>query len=180
VFWQQRIGYRGRPLRIYKFRTMQASFDRSGTPIPESRRLSGLGHFLRKSRLDEIPQLINILAGNMSLVGPRPLLPIDQPKSMNIRLQVRPGLTGLAQINGGKLLTPEEKDALDEWYVRHGSFLLDLQIVLRTIWVMVRGDRRDETIIAAALAERAKWRSAAAAPVESGTDAGDDPHVRLA
>jgi lipopolysaccharide/colanic/teichoic acid biosynthesis glycosyltransferase len=156
VFWQQRIGYLGRPLYVYKFRTMQASFDRKGYAIADTERLSSIGHFLRKTRLDEIPQLLNILVGNMSLIGPRPLLPIDQPKTTNVRLQVRPGLTGLAQINGGKLLSPEEKEALDEWYVRHASLLLDIEIIFRTMWVIVRGDRRDEIAVSAALAEKNK------------------------
>ena len=88
------------------------------------------------------------------MVGPRPLLPIDQPKTASIRLQVRPGLTGLAQICGGKLISVEEKDALDEHYVEHASLFLDLEILLRTFWVMFRGDVRNEKVIAAALAEK--------------------------
>jgi lipopolysaccharide/colanic/teichoic acid biosynthesis glycosyltransferase len=154
VFWQQRVGRFGRPLHIYKFRTMRTPFDRKGHPVPDSERLSLLGQFLRESRLDEIPQLWNILTGEMSVVGPRPLLPIDQPDTYSMRLDVRPGLTGLAQINGGKLLSIEEKDAFDEHYVRHGSIFLDLCILARTLWVMLRGDRRNEAIIAAALAEK--------------------------
>jgi len=154
VFWQQRIGQFGRPLHLYKFRTMRSSFDRRGRPIPESERLSLLGRLLRRNRLDEIPQLINILKGSMSLIGPRPLLPVDQPKEIRYRLQVRPGITGLAQINGGTLLSPEEKDALDEWYVLHASVLLDAKIVLRTVWVIVRGERRNEPEIAKAIVNR--------------------------
>jgi Bacterial sugar transferase len=122
--------------------------------IPESERLSRLGRFLRAARLDEIPQLWNILSGTMSVVGPRPLLPVDQPKTFSLRLQVSPGLTGLAQISGGKLISVEEKAALDEYYVRHVSPLLDLKILLRTAWVMFRGDIRNEGVIAAALAEK--------------------------
>jgi lipopolysaccharide/colanic/teichoic acid biosynthesis glycosyltransferase len=154
VFWQQRVGRFGRPLHIYKFRTMRTPFDRTGHPVPESERLSLVGQLLRATRLDEIPQLCNILTGEMSVVGPRPLLPIDQPNSYSTRLDVRPGLTGLAQINGGKLLSIEEKDAFDEHYVRHGSIFLDFSILARTLWVMLRGDRRNEAIIAAALAEK--------------------------
>jgi lipopolysaccharide/colanic/teichoic acid biosynthesis glycosyltransferase len=154
VFWQQRIGHLGQPLRVYKFRTMRSSFDPEGNSVPESQRLSMLGRLLRSSRLDEIPQLFNVLVGNMSLIGPRPLLPVDQPKNTRLRLQVRPGLTGLAQINGGTSLSPEEKDALDEWYIRHASLLLDLKIILRTIWVLVHGNPRNDTQISEALAER--------------------------
>jgi lipopolysaccharide/colanic/teichoic acid biosynthesis glycosyltransferase len=154
VFWQQRLGRLGRPLHVYKFRTMKFPFDRKGQLIPEAKRLSSIGTFLRAARLDEIAQLWNILSGGMSVVGPRPLLPIDQPKTASIRLQVRPGLTGLAQICGGKLISVEEKDALDEHYVEHASLFLDLEILLRTFWVMFRGDVRNEKVIAAALAEK--------------------------
>ena len=154
VFWQQRVGRLGRSLHVYKFRTMKAPFDRAGAPIPEDRRLSWIGRFLRATRLDEIPQLWNIFTGGMSVVGPRPLLPVDQPKGFSVRLRVSPGLTGLAQICGGKNITVEEKDALDELYVKHNSLLLELKIMLLTAWVMVRGDRRNEPLIAAALAEK--------------------------
>jgi lipopolysaccharide/colanic/teichoic acid biosynthesis glycosyltransferase len=156
VFWQQRIGRLGKPLRIYKFRTMRAPFDRTGHPVSESKRLSLVGQSLRAARFDEIPQLWNILIGEMSVAGPRPLLPIDQPKTPSTRLYVRPGLTGLAQINGGKLLSIEEKDALDEHYIRQASIVFDLSILARTLWVMLRGDRRNEVIIASALAEKQK------------------------
>jgi lipopolysaccharide/colanic/teichoic acid biosynthesis glycosyltransferase len=154
VFWQQRVGRLGRPLHVYKFRTMRAPFDRKGNLVPESERLSRLGRFLRAARLDEIPQLWNILSGSMSVVGPRPLLPVDQPKTFSLRLQVTPGLTGLAQISGGKLISVEEKAALDEHYVRHASPFLDLKILLNTVWVMFSGDVRNEEVIAAALAEK--------------------------
>jgi lipopolysaccharide/colanic/teichoic acid biosynthesis glycosyltransferase len=90
----------------------------------------------------------------MSVVGPRPLLPVDQPKDTRLRLQVRPGLTGLAQINGGTSLSADEKSALDEWYIQHASLSLDIQIILRTIWIMVRGNPRNHTQISTALAER--------------------------
>ena len=154
VFWQQRVGRFGRPLYVYKFRTMRNSFNRNGQSIPESERLSLLGRLLRRNRLDEIPQLFNILTGGMSLIGPRPLLPVDQPKNIRLRLQVRPGLTGLAQINGGKLLTPDEKDALDEWYIKHAALLLDIKIIIATIWMIVRGERRNESTISMALADK--------------------------
>jgi lipopolysaccharide/colanic/teichoic acid biosynthesis glycosyltransferase len=156
VFWQQRLGRFGRPLHIYKFRTMRAPFDRKGHPVPDPNRLSLIGQFLRATRLDEIPQLWNILAGEMSVVGPRPLLPIDQPNTYSTRLDIRPGLTGLAQVSGGKLLSIDEKNAFDEHYVRRGSIFLDFSILARTLWVMLRGDRRNETIIAAVLADERK------------------------
>jgi lipopolysaccharide/colanic/teichoic acid biosynthesis glycosyltransferase len=154
VFWQQRLGRLGRPLHVHKFRTMRAPFDRNGRLVPESERLSLIGRFLRAARLDEIAQLWNILLGGMSVVGPRPLLPVDQPKTFSMRLQVSPGLTGLAQISGGKLISVEEKDALDEHYVQRASLFLDLNILVRTFWVMFRGDVRNEQVIAAALAEK--------------------------
>jgi lipopolysaccharide/colanic/teichoic acid biosynthesis glycosyltransferase len=154
VFWQQRLGYRGRPLRVYKFRTMRSSFDRKGQSVPKSERLSPLGGLLRSSHLDEIPQLFSILTGGMSLIGPRPLLPVDQPKDIRLRLHVRPGLTGLAQINGGTLLSAKEKDALDEWYIQHASLWLDIKILFQTMWVLIRGNPRNDAQISAALAER--------------------------
>jgi hypothetical protein len=90
----------------------------------------------------------------MSVVGPRPLLPIDQPKTSSTRLHVSPGLTGLAQISGGKLISVEEKDALDEHYVKHPSIFRDLCVLVQTAWVMFRGDKRNEAVIAEALAEK--------------------------
>ncbi len=147
LFWQQRIGYLGQPLFLYKFRTMAAPYDRNGNLVEPDSRISRLGLLLRKIRVDEIPQLINILTGHMSLIGPRPLLPVDQPENFKSRLQIRPGLTGLAQISGGKLLTPEEKDLLDDWYIRHANLGLDLTILWRTVWVILRGDRRNEGAI---------------------------------
>ena len=158
VFWQQRLGRYGRHLHMYKFRTMKAAFDCDGHPVETSKRLSKLGQFTRKNRLDEIPQLFNILTGDMSFIGPRPLLPVDQPKSANFRLQVRPGLTGLAQVNGATLLSPNEKSALDEWYIRHASLLLDIKILFRTVWVILRGEQRNETSIVAALSEQPRGK----------------------
>lgn len=154
VFWQQRIGYHGRPLHLYKFRTMRASFDRKGRLIDDSKRISSIGQLLRRTRLDEIPQLFNVLMGSMSLIGPRPLLPIDQPKTTSFRLQVRPGISGLAQVSGGKLLSAEEKNALDEWYIQKASVLLDVKILFLSALTLVRGDRRNEAFISMALAEK--------------------------
>jgi lipopolysaccharide/colanic/teichoic acid biosynthesis glycosyltransferase len=154
VFWQQRIGQHGRRFHLYKFRTMRSDFDRKSQPVPRSERLSVLGRLLRANHVDEIPQLFNVLAGDMSLVGPRPLLPVDQPLDAAARLQVRPGLTGLAQVNGGTSLSADEKNAVDEWYIRHASLWLDMKIMLRTFWVVVRDNPRNENLISTTFTER--------------------------
>jgi len=144
LFWQRRIGYRGEPFFLYKFRTLRAPFDRSGAPVSEERRASRVGALLARTRFDEIPQLFSVLAGEMSFVGPRPLLPIDQPRNSRRRFEALPGLTGWAQVHGGKLLNPEEKGLLDDWYVANASFWLDMRIVLKTIAIVLLGgaDRR--------------------------------------
>jgi len=95
---------------------------------------------VRRARLDELPQLLNVLVGDMSLVGPRPLLPRDQPPDPSVRLLIKPGLTGWAQVNGGKSLTAEKKNEYDEWYVRNASMLLDVRILWRTFGFIVRGE----------------------------------------
>ena len=141
-FWQQRMGVGSRRFLLYKFRTLRIPFDESGRKLSDDERLSPIGRFMRRSRLDELPQLLNILVGDMSLIRPRPLLPRDQPKNIEIRLMVRPGITGWAQVNGGILLTPDEKERLDEFYVRNASLWLDLRIVVMTALMFFRGDRR--------------------------------------
>jgi lipopolysaccharide/colanic/teichoic acid biosynthesis glycosyltransferase len=133
LFWQQRIGVRGRRFLLYKFRTMRAPFDQNGNVIPPEQRITRVGQLLRETSLDELPQLFNVLVGDMSLIGPRPLLPEDQPANSVVRLLVRPGITGWAQINGRKDLTPAEKEPLDEWYIRNGSLRLDIRIVCGTL-----------------------------------------------
>jgi lipopolysaccharide/colanic/teichoic acid biosynthesis glycosyltransferase len=145
-FWQQRMGAGGRSFLLYKFRTLRTPFDETGRKLSDEERLSPIGRFTRRSRLDELPQLLNILVGDMSLIGPRPLLPRDQPKNLAIRLMVRPGITGWAQVNGGVLLTPDEKEWLDEYYVRNASLWLDLRIVIMTALMFFRGDRRSELV----------------------------------
>jgi lipopolysaccharide/colanic/teichoic acid biosynthesis glycosyltransferase len=154
VFWQRRIGLRGREFQLYKFRTLRASFDREGHKVPKAHRLSRMGKRLRKMRLDEIPQLLNVFVGDMSLIGPRPLLLQDQPPNPSVRLMVRPGLTGWAQVNGGALLSAIEKDDLDAWYIRHASPWLDLRILWMTLVSLVRGDRRSEQVLAEARSDR--------------------------
>ena len=95
-----------------------------------------------------MPQLLNVLFGEMSLIGPRPLLPEDQPANMSIRLSVRPGISGWAQVNGGKLVTKEQKEELDEWYIRNASLWLDVRIVMMTIKVVLRGRVSSQEILA--------------------------------
>jgi lipopolysaccharide/colanic/teichoic acid biosynthesis glycosyltransferase len=155
LFWQQRVGQGGRTFLLQKIRTLQPPFDRRGRPVADAQRISPIGRFLRNTRLDEMPQLLNVLVGDMSLIGPRPLLPQDQPPNSAVRLTVRPGITGWAQVNGGNLLAPLEKYALDEWYIRNASVRLDLQIIVMTLQFMVRGERRSEQAIAAARALQA-------------------------
>jgi lipopolysaccharide/colanic/teichoic acid biosynthesis glycosyltransferase len=140
LFWQRRLGQSGQAFHIYKFRTMRTPFDRFGEMSPESHRVSLIGHMLRRTGLDELPQLLNVLVGDMSLIGPRPLLPQDQPENPVVRLMVRPGITGWAQVNGGKEITTEEKDQLDEWYIRNASLLLDLRIALLTFRYIFLGN----------------------------------------
>lgn len=154
VFWQRRVGRNGAPLYLYKFRTLQSPFDRRTKEKRETQQSSAIGRFLRATRLDELPQLWNVLSGEMSLIGPRPLLPVDQPQGLSLRLTVRPGVTGWAQVCGGKLITVEEKNALDEWYIHHASFRLEMVILSRTMKAFLTGDRRDEKAILAALSEK--------------------------
>jgi lipopolysaccharide/colanic/teichoic acid biosynthesis glycosyltransferase len=141
LFRQQRPGLHGQPFMMLKFRTMIDAVDRDGQPLPDAERLTPFGRWLRASSLDELPELINILRGDMSLVGPRPLLmrylPLYSPEQAR-RHDVRPGLTGWAQINGRNALSWEEKFALDQWYVEHRSFLLDLRILWLTALKVVK------------------------------------------
>jgi len=156
LFWQQRIGRGGRELQIYKLRTLRPPFDRKGQRIPDEKRLSWIGRLLRQTRIDELPQLLNVLVGDMSLIGPRPLLPQDQPPNPAVRLTVRPGLTGWAQVNGGASLSATEKDTLDFWYICNASPSLDLRILGMTLHSLLRGDRRSENALAQAESLRAQ------------------------
>jgi len=140
LFWQQRVGMGGRSFLLYKFRTLRPPFNWRGDPILPNERLSWIGYLMRETSLDELPQLLNVLVGDMSLIGPRPLLPEDQPANASVRLSVRPGITGWAQVNGRKLLTADEKDKLDEWYIRNASLWLDLRIILKTLQVILLGE----------------------------------------
>ncbi|AWT37697.1 UDP-phosphate galactose phosphotransferase [Deinococcus arenae] len=136
LFRQVRPGQHGQLFTMMKFRTMRDATDASGTPLPDAARLTRFGQLLRASSLDELPELINVLRGEMSLVGPRPLLPEYLPRyspQQARRHEVRPGLTGWAQVNGRNALTWERKFALDVWYVDHASLALDLRILLLTV-----------------------------------------------
>jgi lipopolysaccharide/colanic/teichoic acid biosynthesis glycosyltransferase len=147
VFWQQRPGLGGRPFRLYKFRTMGAAYDVDGRKLSDDMRMSGVGIFLRRTRLDELPQLLNILHGDMSFVGPRPLLPCDQDTAYRARLLVRPGLTGWAQVVGGRAISAEDKAALDVWYVRNASFALDAKILAKTVPLVILGETISRKLI---------------------------------
>ncbi|MCS6907039.1 MAG: sugar transferase [Anaerolineales bacterium] len=136
LFRQQRPGYLGKPFTCYKFRTMVERRDEQGNLLPDEQRLTRLGRFLRSTSLDELPELLNVLRGEMSLVGPRPLLMqyLDRytPEQAR-RHEVLPGITGWAQVNGRNALSWEEKFRLDVWYVDHWSFWLDLKILALTL-----------------------------------------------
>lgn len=134
-FRQERPGLNGRPFTLIKFRTMRDAFDSAGRELPDADRLTRFGRFLRSSSLDELPELWNVLRGEMSLVGPRPLLmeylPLYTPYQAR-RHEVRPGITGWAQVNGRNAISWKEKFDLDIWYVDNRSFFLDLKILMLT------------------------------------------------
>lgn len=143
LFKQVRPGLHGRPFTMYKFRTMTDARDEHGNLLPDERRLTKLGWFLRSTSLDELPELFNVLKGDMSLVGPRPLLmdylPLYTPEQAR-RHEVRPGMTGWAQINGRNAISWEEKFEHDVWYVDNWSLWLDLKILWMTLIAVLRRD----------------------------------------
>ncbi|MDA1472100.1 sugar transferase [Bacteroides fragilis] len=135
-FFQERPGKNGKIFKVIKFKTMTDELDQQGNLLPDEKRLTKVGKFIRSVSVDELPQLINVLMGDMSLIGPRPLLPQYLPlynKQQARRHNVRPGITGWAQVNGRNGISWTKKFELDVWYVDHCSFLLDLKIVLLTI-----------------------------------------------
>jgi len=135
-FRHRRVGLNGREFVLYKFRTMTAKRDAAGSLLSDQMRLTGWGRFLRSASLDELPELFNVLRGEMSLVGPRPLLPEYLPRYDEFqrrRHEVKPGITGWAQVNGRNALTWEQKFELDVWYVEHRSLSLDLKILWLTV-----------------------------------------------
>lgn len=140
-FRQTRPGLDGKPFKLVKFRSMRELRDEEGRLLPDEKRITRLGAFLRRSSLDELPEFLNVLKGEMSVVGPRPLLMqyLERYSAEQARRhQVLPGVTGWAQVNGRNALTWEEKFALDVWYVDHWSFWLDLRIILITIGKMLK------------------------------------------
>ena len=137
LFIQERPGLRTRPFRMVKFRTMTDERDADGELLPDEQRLTAFGKFLRSSTLDEFPEMWNVLTGEMSVVGPRPLLMRYVARYSPFqarRMEVKPGVTGWAQVNGRNSLSWEEKFALDVWYVDHHSFWLDMKIVVMTFF----------------------------------------------
>jgi sugar transferase EpsL len=143
LFVQERIGLHGKPFVLYKYRTMRNAMSRSGELMPDAQRLTKFGRILRSTSLDELPELLNVLVGQMSLVGPRPLLPeyLDRytPEQAR-RHEVKPGITGWAQVNGRNALTWEERFKLDVWYADNWSILLDVKILFMTITTVIRRD----------------------------------------
>src|SRR5438874_5951192 len=141
-FRQDRAGFGGKVFQILKFRTMSTATGRDGQPLPDAERVTSVGRWLRRTSLDELPEMANVFAGQMSLVGPRPLpvdyLPLYDEKQRR-RHEVRPGLTGLAQIHGRNQLSWEDRFALDIEYVDRVSVLLDIKIMLRTFSVVIQG-----------------------------------------
>ena len=142
-FIQPRPGYQGKPFRLIKFRTMREGFNEAGQPLPDAERLTRTGRFLRDYSLDELPQLWNVLKGDLSLVGPRPLLmeylPLYSPEQAQ-RHAVRPGLTGWAQVNGRNSASWAQRFEHDLWYVRHLSWKLDLRILGKTLKKVLRSE----------------------------------------
>jgi len=141
LFFQKRIGLSGREFKIIKFRTMTNEKDKLGELLPDFKRITRIGKLLRKSSLDELPSLINVLIGNMSIVGPRPFIVKYKnlySKEQNQRHDVKPGITGLAQINGRNNLSWEDKFEWDITYVKNQSFILDIKILLKTFVIVLR------------------------------------------
>lgn len=145
LFRQLRAGYGGAPFTLVKFRTMRDLRDADGHLLDDAERVTGIGTFLRKTRLDELPSLWNVVTGDIAIVGPRPLLPetIEGLGDRGVRRgYVHPGLTGWAQVSGNTLLSLDEKIDLDLWYIDNGNWKTDLSILLSTVSVMVAGEKR--------------------------------------
>lgn len=143
LFRQQRPGLRGRPFELRKFRTMTDARDEFGNLLPDAARLTGFGHWLRRTSLDELPEIFNVIKGEMSLVGPRPLLMEYLPlytQEQNRRHDARPGITGWAQVNGRNSLSWEDKFKLDLWYVDNRSIWLDMKILGMTLAKVLHAD----------------------------------------
>ena len=142
-FFQMRPGINGQLFKIIKFKTMNDKKDNNGNLLNDNLRLTKVGNFVRKTSLDEIPQLLNVLKGDMSLIGPRPLLPEYLPLYNNEqkkRHNVRPGITGWAQVNGRNAISWQQKFEYDVWYVQHLSFKLDVKIIVKTIQKVIKSE----------------------------------------
>ncbi|MFP7221458.1 sugar transferase [Priestia filamentosa] len=148
LFFQERVGLNGKYFYIIKLRSMGIEAEKDGAKWAEKNdpRVTRIGAFIRKTRIDELPQLINVIKGDMSLIGPRPERPIftaqfnEDIPGFIYRLKVKPGLTGWAQINGGYEITPKEKLLLDQYYIQNQNFILDLKILFLTIKICITGD----------------------------------------
>ena len=160
-FWQMRPGRYLKPIKLIKFRTMRDGLDADGKPLSDEERTSTIGWLIRRSKLDELPQLLSIIRGDMSFIGPRPLLPRDQPEDAELRAIVRPGVTGWAQVNGGHPLEIEEKLALDIWYIQNASLWLDIKVLWLTLRTVLFGERVNRGAIDMAMATRERLRPAA-------------------
>lgn len=142
-FFQPRPGYRGRIFKVIKFKTMNDRKDKDGQLLPDAQRLTPIGDFVRRTSLDEIPQMLNVLKGDMSLIGPRPLLVEYLPRynaTQNRRHHVKPGITGWAQVNGRNAISWQQKFEYDVWYVDNVSFALDFRIFWLTVRKVVKSD----------------------------------------
>lgn len=176
LFRQVRPGRYMRPFTLHKFRTMRDAHDRAGFPLPDHERTTPISRFIRRSRLDELPQLFNVLVGDMTVIGPRPLLPRDQPdrKIAFERSLLRPGITGWAQVSGGHQLSTPEKVALDRWYANRISPALDAQIIADTFRMVVFGEHVNARRVQKALllyspGHSGSHQSNRTAPVQTGT-----------
>ena len=170
LFRQRRPGLCGKQFTIYKFRTMSEDRGEHGNLLPDIKRLTRLGRFLRRTSLDELPELFNVLKGEMSLVGPRPLLMqyIDRYTAEQARRhEVKPGITGWAQINGRNAITWDKKFEYDVWYVDHQSFWLDMKIIALTIWKILKREGINQH--GYATAEEFDPRITPVTPVKQGT-----------
>jgi lipopolysaccharide/colanic/teichoic acid biosynthesis glycosyltransferase len=144
LFRQKRAGKDCETFELLKFRTMRDAYNEAGEPLPDEMRVTLIGRFLRRSRLDELPGLVNVARGEMAFVGPRPLLPHtieDLGARGRERCTVKPGLTGWSQVNGNTLLSLDQKVELDLWYIRNRRPSLDAKILLRTVLVMIGGEK---------------------------------------
>ena len=161
LFRQARSGYHQQTFTLVKFRTMRNTKNSDGQLLPDDLRMTGIGRFIRRTRLDELPELWNIWRGEMAFVGPRPLLPdtvASFGKNGDRRAMVPPGLTGWAQINGNTLLSQHEKLDLDLWYVERHTLMLDISIIIRTVKIVLLGEKINKKNLEQAIA-RSHYRS---------------------